>query len=58
MAAEHCARHPEGVGLNFMTRATHSRLKYLRLALSEAVRAGDREAAKRLTKKVFSILAN
>lgn len=40
-----------------MSRITASRIKYLRLALTEAVRAGDREAAKRLTKKVVSLRA-
>jgi hypothetical protein len=43
-----------GAGLN---RYTESRIKYLRAALSEAVRAGDREAAKRLTKKVVELLS-
>ena len=39
-----------------MTRQTQSRVKYLRLALQEAVRAGDREAAKRLTKLVVKLI--
>ena len=39
-----------------MTKYTESRVKYLRLALQEAVRAGDREAAKRLTKKLVELL--
>lgn len=40
-----------------MTRCTTSRVKFLRLALQEAVRAGDREAAKRLTKKIVELMA-
>lgn len=40
-----------------MSRYTQSHIKYLRLALTEAVRAGDREAAKRLTKKVVELMS-
>jgi hypothetical protein len=38
-------------------RLVESRIRLLRLALSEAVRAGDTAAAKRLTAKVFKLLA-
>jgi hypothetical protein len=40
-----------------MTRSTQSRVKFLRIALSEAMRAGDKEAVKRLTKRLFGILS-
>jgi hypothetical protein len=39
-----------------MTRYTFSRVKYLKLALQEAVRAGDKEAAKRLTALLAKII--
>jgi hypothetical protein len=39
-----------------VNRYTESRVKYLRLALQEAVRVGDREAAKRLTKKIVELM--
>ncbi len=33
-----------------------SRIRFLRLALQEAVRIGDREAAKRLTLRVIALM--
>jgi hypothetical protein len=39
-----------------MTRSTQSRVKFLRIALQEAVRAGDKEAVKRLTKRVVALM--
>ena len=39
-----------------MSALEASRIRFLRLALSEAVRAGDREAAKRLTKLVVGMM--
>lgn len=36
---------------------TESRVKFLRIALQEAVRAGEKEAAKRLTAKLAKLLA-
>jgi hypothetical protein len=40
-----------------MTDSVRSRVKFLRMALQEAVRAGDKEAVKRLTKRLFGILS-
>jgi len=56
MAAGHRARPSSWLGVNRMTRSTQSRVKYLRLALQEAVRVGDREAAKRLTLRVIALM--
>lgn len=39
-----------------MTRATQSRVKFLRIALQEAVRCGNKEAAKRLTARLTKLL--
>jgi hypothetical protein len=40
-----------------MKNISDSRVRYLRLALQEAVRVGDKEAAKRLTKRLAMLLA-
>lgn len=40
-----------------MTRLQESRVRYLRLALSEAVRAGDKDAAKRLTARIVQLIS-
>jgi hypothetical protein len=39
-----------------MTKYTESRVKYLRIALQEAHRAGDEAAVKRLTAKLVKII--
>jgi hypothetical protein len=40
-----------------MSKLTESRIRFLRIALQEAVRAGEREAAKRLTARLAKLLA-
>jgi hypothetical protein len=40
-----------------MTRSIESRVKYLRLALQEAVKVGDEPAVKRLTALLVKLLA-
>lgn len=39
-----------------MTRSVESRVKFLKIALQEAVRAGDKIAAKRLTARLAKLL--
>lgn len=45
----------KGVGMS-VNRSLESRVKYLKLALQEAVRTGDKLAAKRLTAHLTKIL--
>lgn len=39
-----------------MTRSLESRVKFLKIALQEAVRSGQKDAAKRLTAKLAKLL--
>lgn len=56
MAAGGCEGPGPRLGVYRMTRNLQSRVKFLRIALQEAMRAGDKEAVKRLTKRLAGLL--